>query len=115
MTRVSVTHNLLIEGQIRDLVWEAVEDCTEFMLDEANKGVPHDEGILQASGLASFDESNLSGAVSYNTPYAVRLHEHPEFRFQKGRRGKWVELAFQENQDTLQRYVHDKVSRFIGR
>ncbi len=31
--------------------------------------------------------------ISYNTPYAVRLHEHPEYHFKQGRRGKWLEEA----------------------
>jgi hypothetical protein len=31
--------------------------------------------------------------VSYDEPYAVPLHEHPEFEFQGEGEGKWLEKA----------------------
>lgn len=40
--------------------------------------------------------SDLTGVVSYDTPYAVRLHEHPEYNFQGGREGKWLEKTVNE-------------------
>jgi hypothetical protein len=65
--------------------------AAEYVLGEANRIVPHDEGHLQGSGKTSVDPRNTQAAVSYNTPYAVRLHENPQYRFQKGRQGKWLE------------------------
>ena len=49
--------------------------------------VPHDKGMLQTSG--SFDPQGDLVVVGYNKEYAARLHEHPEYRFQKGRKGKF--------------------------
>jgi hypothetical protein len=66
-----------------------------LMLHEANKTVPYNEGILQASGHVSADDQRA--VVSYDTPYAVLVHESPHRRFQHGRRGKWLQLTFQEN------------------
>lgn len=62
--------------------------------------VPHDKGSLQNSGTV---EEALDGdvIVGYHTPYAARLHEHPEYRFQKGRKGKYLEDPIKRNQSVL--------------
>lgn len=61
--------------------------------------VPHDEGTLQNSGTV---ERLKDGVVlGYHTPYAARLHEHPEYRFQKGRKGKYIEDPIRRNERAL--------------
>lgn len=61
--------------------------------------VPHDEGTLQNSGTV---EPLKGGFVlGYHTPYAARLHEHPEYNFQKGRKGKYIEDPLNRNQRAL--------------
>lgn len=61
--------------------------------------VPHDEGTLQNSGVV---EPIKDGYVlGYHTPYAARLHEHPEYRFQKGRKGKYIEDPLNRNEKAL--------------
>lgn len=50
--------------------------------------VPHDKGTLQNSGTVQEIDGNV--VIGYHTPYAARLHEHPEYRFQKGRKGKYL-------------------------
>lgn len=62
--------------------------------------VPHDEGTLQNSGTV---ESMPNGdvIVGYHTVYAARLHEHPEYHFGKGRKGKYLEDPILRNLDTL--------------
>lgn len=92
----------------------ALTDAAEHLLGESNKTVPHDEGNLQSSGTVSpFDPIKKSIAVSYGSgpsaPYAVRLHEHPEYRFQKGRRGKWLELTMKEQQGQIREIIADKL------
>lgn len=68
-----------------------------------NFQVPHDIGVLQTSGHA---EPTLDGAiVGYNTRYAARLHEHPEYRFQKGRKGKYLEDPIKQNLSELLDYL----------
>jgi len=61
--------------------------------------VPHDKGSLQNSG--TVDEVNGDVVVGYHMPYAARLHEHPEYRFQKGRKGKYLEDPIKRNEDVL--------------
>ncbi len=78
----------------------------EYMLDEMNKIVPHNRGDLMRSGKTS--QKELKGWISYDTKYAIRLHEHPEYNFQKGRKGKWVEKIIKDEK------VKNKVLKHIG-
>lgn len=50
--------------------------------------VPHDKGTLQNSGTVEVIDGAI--VVGYHTPYAARLHEHPEYKFKKGRKGKYL-------------------------
>lgn len=97
------------DRQIAGWITEGLRDAAEYLLDEANKIVPHDEGNLQSTGLPSVDPQKLEAVVSYDTPYARRLHEHPEYNFQKGRKGKWLEITFRDKGPTALRYVANKV------
>lgn len=62
--------------------------------------VPHDDGTLQNSGAAE-ELPNGDVVVGYHTQYAARLHEHPEYNFQKGRKGKYLEDPILNNADVL--------------
>lgn len=62
--------------------------------------VPHDEGTLQNSGTVEV-LNNGDVVLGYHTPYAARLHEHPEYRFQKGRKGKYISDPLEKNQAPL--------------
>lgn len=69
--------------------------------------VPHDTGLLQNSG---HTESEGDGAiVGYNKVYAARMHEHPEYHFQKGRKGKYLEDPIKNNMSHLLKFVEDAV------
>jgi len=86
----------------RKAAMTAIRQCARDLLGEANDKCPHNEGTLMRSGVWSTDEGTLEGAVSYDTPYAVRLHEHPEYNFQQGKEGKWLEnAANRRSQDYL--------------
>lgn len=72
----------------------AMKIVGEYLLEEANKTVPYRDGILESSGTTSTDGKTV--CVSYNTPYARRLHEHPEYNFRGKGRGKWLQLTFED-------------------
>lgn len=59
--------------------------------------VPHDEGTLQDSGTVDQLPGSEDVVLGYNTLYATRMHEHPEYRFQKGRKGKYIEDPIMRN------------------
>ncbi len=61
--------------------------------------VPHDEGTLQNSG--TVEEVDGDVVIGYHTKYAARLHEHPEYRFKKGRKGKYLEDPIVKNENAL--------------
>ena len=61
--------------------------------------VPHDTGYLQDSGVVEIIGNNV--VLGYHTPYAARMHEHPEYRFQKGRKGKYIEDPVLRNSKVL--------------
>lgn len=75
----------LIKGTTDQKVGELADETLRLSLKE----VPHDKGTLENTGNArrvAFAEHE----VGYHTPYAHRLHEHPEYKFQKGRKGKFL-------------------------
>ena len=80
--------------------------------------VPLNDGILQGSGSVSTPLSSRGSdpvaEVVYDTPYAARLHEHPEYNFQGGREGKYVENPALEHRDELGEIVAKAVSQMGG-
>ncbi|MBG9885533.1 hypothetical protein ABE10_02800 [Bacillus toyonensis] len=72
--------------------------------------VPHDVGTLEESGTVERAKTPEGGAaVVYDTPYAARLHEHPEYNFQGGRKGKYVEDPALTNKAELGEIIAKKV------
>lgn len=79
--------------------------AAEYVLEQANRTVPHEEGTLQRSGRAVVNDKGTQAAVSYDTPYAVRQHEELTYRHNKGRRAKWLELTVRERADKVQQIL----------
>jgi len=50
--------------------------------------VPHDKGDLQNSATVQVISGEI--VLGYHKPYAARLHENPQYRFQKGRKGRYL-------------------------
>lgn len=110
MANVRVTfHGNEARARIQAGTIKGIQDGTEFLLQEANRECPLDEGTLQRSGNTDIDPSNLKGSVYYDTPYAIRLHEHPEYHFQGGRKGKWLERATTKNMASIRSYIAKKI------
>lgn len=79
-----------ISKEIDQINLRALEAMGDELLRISSAEVPHDTGALQASGTVQ-KESNDTVVTGYHTPYAARLHEHPEYRFQKGRKAKYLQ------------------------
>lgn len=99
--------NKLVEKAVE----KQVRKETEVLLDESNKKVPFKDGYLQASGDTDIEvkKGNVTGTVYYDTPYAVRLHEHPEYSFGNGRQGKYLEDAFNSLLSVMNQRIADAV------
>lgn len=78
----------IFEANVKSGVPKALMDVGFEIMRLSQREVPHDTGHLQNTG--SVVASGNAAIVGYHTPYAARLHEHPEYRFQKGRKGKYL-------------------------
>ena len=90
----------------------ALTKIGDDLLREANKDVPHDQGTLQLSGEVDVEETakGIGGTVSYDTPYAKRLHENPQYNFNKGRKGKWLEDAINRLKPKFNQWLRERYS-----
>lgn len=80
----------------------------EFVLDESRNTVPFDKGILSQSGFV--ESTDRKTQVAFDTPYAAKLHEHPEYNFQGNGEGKWLEKTVIRNEVT----IIDIIKRELG-
>lgn len=75
--------------------------------------VPHDKGTLQNSGNVQPQSDDV--LVGYHTPYAARLHEHPEYHFQRGRKGKYLTDPLNANREVFNKYLGKDLDIQLGR
>lgn len=88
---------------------QGINDVASEILRLGTFEVPHDKGILQGSAHVE-PSSDKEVIVGYNTVYAARLHEHPEYRFQKGRKGKYLEDPIKNNLSIFRKFIGDAVN-----
>ena len=84
---------------------EAVHNVATEVMRLSQREVPHDKGSLQNSGFVEDHEDE--SIVGYNKVYAARLHEHPEYKFQKGRKGKYLEDPIKNNLMVFKKYFEE--------
>lgn len=89
---------------------KGVNDVASEILRLGTFEVPHDIGMLQSSGAIEPNDAT-SVIVGYNKVYAARLHEHPEYRFQKGRKGKYLEDPIKNNLIVLRAHIGESIKR----
>ncbi|GAA3730105.1 hypothetical protein GCM10022239_03390 [Leifsonia bigeumensis] len=86
--------------------------AAERLLALSSAEVPFEFGTLDESGAVLPAENAEDGAaVTYDTPYAARLHEHPEYDFQNGRKGKYLEDPAIHNRAELGQILGAEVRR----
>lgn len=103
----------LVMPAVRRAAARGLELGMEHVLAESNKLVPLDEDTLERSGKASIDELTLEGAVSYDTPYAVRQHEELDYRHAPGRQAKYLETAVTEQAPVVVALVAAEIRRAL--
>lgn len=94
-------HGKGVTEEVEELAVRAVRIGAEVLLEKSKDHVPHDKGILENSGATDYDTDPPIASVFYDTKYAVRLHEHPEYNFKGKGQGKWLENATKENKDLI--------------
>jgi hypothetical protein len=85
----------------------------EHLLQVSRTRVPIEEGTLERSGVASVDESSVTAAVSYDSPYAVRQHEDLTLRHDNGRTAKYLERPLHEENGTITEIIAAQVRRAL--
>lgn len=88
--------------------------ASEYVLGLSRAQVPIDEALLERSGVATVDETALTAAVSYDTPYAVRQHEELTYRHDPGRKAKYLEDPLNESAGTVARIIAAQVRRSLN-
>lgn len=88
--------------------------ATEHLLQVSRTQVPIEEGTLERSGTASVDPASLKGAVSYDTPYAVKQHEDLGLRHDDGRKGKYLEDPMNSEAETMRALIAAEIRRALG-
>jgi CO/xanthine dehydrogenase Mo-binding subunit len=104
-------HGPQVRKAVRELARRALWKASRELLKCANKRVPLDKGFLKRSGDTRVDARELEAVIFYDTPYAVRLHEHPEYRFQRGREGKWLEKTIEAEQDRVLEWLAEELNK----
>lgn len=88
--------------------------AAEHILGESRKLVPHEEGTLERSGVASVDETTMTASVSYDTVYAVRQHEELDWQHSEGRQAKYLEQPMSTEADTAAALVQSAIRKALG-
>lgn len=103
--------------QLDEVVDEAavrgLKIAMEHLLQVSREEVPHEEGTLERSGTPSVDPATLTGAVSYDTPYAIKQHEDLTLLHDEGRKAKYLEDPFDAEAQTIQEIVAAEIRRAL--
>jgi hypothetical protein len=84
---------------------------------ESEKICPFDTGNLKDSGniekLGTEIGYKFGYGMRYPVVYARRLHEHPEYKFKNGRKGKYLESPIKENTGDWHSKVRNKLKEAL--
>jgi hypothetical protein len=94
-------------GDVADQILAGIvvgeNQAAERLLALAIPRTPLQDGALRGSGhVEQASDAEEGAAVVFDTPYAARLHEHPEYSFTgPGTGGKYLENPALENKQEL--------------
>lgn len=95
----------------RRLAGEGLARALEHTLGVSQTLVPLDEGPLQRSGKVV--QVGLNGAITYDTPYAVRQHEELTWRHAPGRSAKYLEIPMNTERDVMLQLMAVDLRRWL--
>lgn len=105
-TTVTLTlHTAEVNAAINAAAVRATRIGAEVLLEKSKDHVPHDKGILENSGSVDYQSSPPKATVFYDTLYAIRLHEHPEYKFKGKGQGKWLQNAAINNKNLVKKAI----------
>lgn len=94
---------------------KAIQDIANEALRLSQMEVPHDTGFLQSTGHKedTGTDETPEAIVGYNTVYAARLHENPQYHFKNGRKGKYLEDPIKKNLSVFQNYANGNLTNIL--
>jgi hypothetical protein len=125
MAQVNATWNTEeVEGNLKrlgdEMTRKAKEACWEavkVIWRESEKQCPYDTGNLKDSWDSEDLQSEIGYKVGYGmkyrVPYARRLHEHPEYKFQRGRKAKYLSDPIDQNTGDWKGAVTNKLKEAL--
>lgn len=104
--QVQTTRRNGIDQQFADGLVRGTNLAAERLLALSLEEVPMQDAILAGSGTVEpTTKPDEPAQVVYDTPYAARLHEHPEYNFSQaanpGAKGKYLEDPAVDNRKEL--------------
>lgn len=93
--QMTVAFGAVMESILAGTV-QGMNQAGEFLLAKSQEQVPMDLATLAETGtVEQTNDIDTPAKVVYDTPYAARLHEHPEYHFSTkanpGAKGKYLE------------------------
>jgi len=101
----------LASVEVHKAAVKALGDAADYILETANRTAPIEEGTLIRSGDRNQIRTSLRCNVFYDTPYARRQHEDTRNRHDSGRRAKWLEKTFREEEGKVREMFKDAISK----
>lgn len=95
-------------------VGQALYKGASHVLNEANNIAPKDEGALTQTSDVAVDEKAGKANIFYVQKYAAKLHENPQYNFQGGREGKWLEKAILSEGDRVAEIMANEIRERFG-
>ncbi len=94
---------------------KALYEISGALLTRANKTCPHDYGTLEGSGKNTPGEKpHETWFVSYDTDYAVPVHEGTDMNFRGNGRAKWLEKTAKEMSSSLEQHAARVIQRELS-
>ena len=86
-----VWDDALAQRAAHEGIIDGIEASALVITAASSQIIPHLSGYLEGSGGIDIAENLETGTIYYDTPYAARLHQHPEYDFRGGKRGKFLQ------------------------
>jgi len=120
MAKVSIEWSSDIPQKVKGLIqktveglWEASRVGVDIIGNESEKECPLDISTLKDSWRVTPLGNEIGFEFGYYTPYASRLHEHPEYHFQNGRKAKYLEHPIEQNLGDWQGQTVNKLKQIL--
>ena len=101
----SVSSGMLVAGKA------GLYKAGNAIMRDSKMQVPHDTGALSQTGIVEKTKKGVE--LSYDTPYAWRVHEGVEIRFRKGRKAKYLEDPIKAHSENIATAIAEAIRAIL--